>query len=165
MILHYLLKNKILIDDVALEFSEGRESVRMKLAGNYKADNQVIQMGSSEVKSIYQRRDIYQNSNSTENFFFLGYDKNDLLSEIEVHHCDKIKVLDTLFDFNDDLDSIASGLYRYSPISKHSEGEYFFKDLKIVIMDKTQMGGQGSTLGYFYCTSDATHIEDDSATN
>lgn len=165
MILHYLLKNKILIDDVALEFNEARESVRMKLAGSYKADNQIMQIGSSDKQSMYQRRDIYQNLNSTENFFFLSYDKNDLLSELEVHQCDKIKVLDALFDFNDELDSIALELCRYSPINNQSEGEYFFKDLKIVIMDKTQMGGEGSTLGYFYCAADVTHLEDENATN
>jgi hypothetical protein len=75
MILSYFPPSKISIDDVVLGFNESRELIRKKLIGGYKEDNQIIQMVSSEVELIYQRRDIYQNYNSTENFFFLGYDE------------------------------------------------------------------------------------------
>src|SRR5579863_8206325 len=124
MILSYFPPSKISIDDVVIGFNESRELIRKKLTGGYKEDNQIIQLGSSDMEPIYQRRDIYQNYNSTENFFFLGYDEGDLLTEIEVHWCDEIKVFDAAFNFNDSLDSIALKLDRYNPIASQSEGEY-----------------------------------------
>lgn len=117
-------------------------------------NNQLIEMGL-DIEPIYQRRDIYQNLNSTENLFFLGYDKEDLLTEIEVHQCSQIKILDIVFDFDFELDVIASLLSRIAPITAKSEGEYFFKSLKISLMDKRKIGGDDdSTLGYFYCASE-----------
>lgn len=118
-----------------------------------------MQISDSPTDLIYQRRDIYKNVNSTENIFFLSYDENDLLNEIEVHNCDKIKVNDFVFDFNDELDFIASGLNNYSLETRKGEGEYFFKDIKVTIMNKNQMGAEGGTLGYFYCAEDVTHLE------
>ncbi len=159
MILQYLPTDKIIIDGVLLEFYEDRDSIRPKIAASYKEDNQIIQFGDSDVESILQRRDIYQNINSSENFFFLGYDENDLLHEVEIHQWDKIKVFDVLFGFADELAFVAFDFSRYSPVSKKSEGEYFFKELKIVIMDQERMGGEGDSLGYFYCASDVKHLE------
>ena len=159
MILHYLLQNRILIDGIAFGFNEERDAVRLKLQGVYTPDDQIIHLGNSETESIYQRRDSYKDFNHTKNLFFLNYDTNDRLSEVEVHFCDQITVVSTLFDFNDNLDYIASIISEHSQKISHSDGEYFFKDLKIVIMDKQKMGGEGITLGYFYCASDVTHLE------
>lgn len=159
MIIHYLPSEAIIIDGVMIKFNESRESVRSKLLGTYKEENQTIQMGASTIEVLHQRRDIYKNFNNTINFFFLGYDEHDFLNEIEVHQCDKITVLDISIYFNDDLNHIALQLETKSPISRKGEGEYFFKDLKISIMDKSQMGGEGNSLGYFYCASDVSHLE------
>lgn len=163
MILQYFPTEKIAIDGIVLNFDEPRQSVRSKLGRNYREDNQIIPLGGDD-QPIYQRRDIYENTNASKNYFFLSYNRNDLLSEIEVHNCDKIKIYDIFFDFEDDLDSIASQLNEYSSMEKKDDGEYFFKELKTVIMDKNKMGGIGTSLGYFYCTSDVSHhaIGDDS---
>lgn len=158
MTVHYLPINKIIIDDVSLEFGESRSSVRQKLKYDHTEQNQVFNFDSSR-ETIYQRRDIYDIFDGSENFFFMGYDKNDFLCDIEVHRCDKIKVLSSVFDFNTELDNIASQLERYSPSIKQDKGEYFFKELKLVIVDKMEMGDEGTTLGYFYCASDISHLE------
>jgi hypothetical protein len=160
MEIFYLPPNRIVIDGTVMEFNEERELIRSKLEANYIEDNQVMQIGDSLTDLIYQRRDIFKNINSTDNYFFLGYDENDLLIEVEVHNCDKIKVIDFVFDFNDELDIIASGLSKYSFATQKSEGEYFFNDIKVSIINKSQMGAEGSTLGYFYCAKDVTHLED-----
>lgn len=159
MIIFYLPPKKISIDGIVIEFNEKRDLIRRKLGANYTEDNQVMQLGDSPMDAIYQRRDIFKNINSTENFFFLGYDKDDLLSEVEIHNCEKIIVNDFVFGFNDELDYVASELAKYSSVRKNGEGEYFFKDIKVSIMDKSQMGEEGSTLGYFYCAEDVTHLE------
>jgi hypothetical protein len=157
MIIEYLVPDKIAIDTIFIEFNEDRNSIRSKIGEDFKEDNQVIQFGENE--PIIQRRDIYQNIYSSDNFFFLGYDSNDLLSEVEIHHCSKIKVLDVLFGFEDEVDSVVSRLEKHSSVTEKGEGEYFFKDLKIVIMDAQSMGGEGSSLGYFYCATDVSHLE------
>jgi hypothetical protein len=77
---------------------------------------------------------------------------------VEVHRCERIEVLGVPFSLDDDLDSIALILSEYSEISILSEGEIFFKDLKMVISDKRKMGGEGDTLGYFYCANDVSHL-------
>lgn len=156
MIISYLPPKKIHFGRAILEFDEKRELVRDTLGMNYTENNEVMRVG--DVK-IYQRRDVYKNLYSAHNFFFLGYDQSDLLSEIEVHDCAKIKVNGIEFGFDDDLGSIAFQLSHYFSISRQSEGEYFFKEIGVVIMDKNRMGGKGSSLGYFYCALDVTHLE------
>ena len=159
MTIIYLAAKKITFDGVIIEFKEEREVIRSKLGKGYTEDNQVIQIGESDTDLIYQRRDIFKNLNLTDNFFFLGYDRNDLLNEVEVHDCDTIKVNDFAFGFDDELDYVASELAKYSSVRKNGDGEYFFKDIKVSIMDKNKMGGKGSTLGYFYCAEDVSHVE------
>jgi hypothetical protein len=155
MIFNYYPTNKIVINEIALEFGLKRELVRSKLAENYKAEDEIIDLGSS---IIHKKRDVYQNISSTENLFFLGYNFDNSLRDVEVHHCNQIKVLDIIFDFDQSLDSIAVQLSKYSSKWKKNDGNYFFEDLKMVICDQDQMGGERNTLGYFYCSSDLTHL-------
>lgn len=159
MTIVYLTPKLISIGKVTIEFNENREKIREKLGNDYIEDNQVIPIGELETDTIYQRRDIFNNLNSTDSYFFLNYDINDSLSEIEVHKCDLIIVNDFSFGFNDELDHIVSGLAKYSSIIKKGEGEFFLSDIKVSIIDKNKMGGEGSTLGYFYCAEDVSHLE------
>jgi hypothetical protein len=68
-------------------------------------------------------------------------------------------LLDVEFTFDDELDSIAFLLSERSEISKLREGEYFFKDLKVVISDHYSRGGEGDSIAYFYCAVDVSHLE------
>lgn len=158
MIFQYVPTKQIIIDRVVLEFLEQRDLVRKRLGVNYREDNQIIDLGD-DVSPVSQRRDIYQNINDSDNFFFLNYDQNDRLRDIEIHYCNKVRVFDIFFDFEEDIDSVATKLMRYSEYNKQSEGEYLFIDLKIVIVNKDQMGGEGNSIGYVYCSSDITHLE------
>jgi hypothetical protein len=158
MILKYYPPNEIAIDDIDLKFYESRHTVRVKLAREFEEDNQIIKLGDDEIEPFYMRRDIYKGISPTESFFFLDYDNNDQLTELEVHRCEKIEVLGFPFYFHDELDSIALILSKYSEISILSEGEIFFRDLKMVISDKRKMGGEGNSLCYFYCATDVSHL-------
>lgn len=156
MFFEYIPTGKIIIDGIVLEFGKRRSSIRTRLGGIYQEDNQVIQIGDG---SISQRRDIYADFNSKDNYFFLIYDEHDLLAEVEVHHCQSIKVLSAEFNFNNSLDEIAERLSIFSTIIRQSNGEIFAKDLKVVLMSKAQMGGDGDALGYFYCASGVSHLD------
>lgn len=160
MILRYFPTKEFSIDDVSLQFGMHREVVRVKLGGSHQEKNTVVSLGDS-VEPLVQRRDIYNKLDSTGDFFFLNYDKKDLLKELEVHDCEKIQVFDFLFDFNTELDVIAIELSKFSPITIKKDGEVFFKGLHISIIDKMRMGGEeDTTLGYFYCAADISHLDD-----
>lgn len=117
-----------------------------------------------EAEPIYVRRDIYEGAGSDETFFKLSYDGDDLLSEVEVHNCERIEVMGVSFGFNDDLEAIAFALSDIAELTILSDGEYFFKELKLTISSKWKMGSGGNTLGYFYCGADVSHLEFANAT-
>ena len=157
MILKYL-PPEIIVDKISITFKENRSIVRSKIKRDYTEDNRIIPLPNPNIEPLYMRRDIYKGKSASDTYFFLDYDKDDLLGEVEVHRCERIEVLDIAFDFNDELDSVAMMFSEFSEIRILSEGEVFFKDLKMVLSDKRKMGGEGSTIGYFYCTSDVSHI-------
>lgn len=159
MIFRYFPPDGMFIDEVKLDFGIPRKLVRSKLEATYQEDDQMIAINDSNSEAIYQRRDLYQNFNGSEDFFILSYDQDDSLNEVEIHMCDKISVLDIAFDFDSPLDSIISDLAEYSSITEQGRGDYLLRDLKIVVMDKEQMGSEGNSLGYFYCASDISHLE------
>jgi hypothetical protein len=84
MILRYLPKTEIYINNVSLRFGDQRESVRTKPGGRHEESNKIMSLGELD-DPIVQRLDIYDSLNSSEEFFFPDYDKNDLLAELEVH--------------------------------------------------------------------------------
>jgi len=157
MLFHYLPTNKIIVNDVVLEFGLKREMVREKLSLKYKADDQIIPLRDPS-KPIIQRRDIYQIQSQVQDFFFLDYDAKDLFAELEIHECEGIKINDFLFGFDDEVEYIASQLGEYSPVQTPRTGEYFFPKIKALILDKWQMGSEGTSLGYFYCAHDVSHL-------
>jgi hypothetical protein len=158
MIFNYISKDEFMLDNGSLQFGESRVVVREKIGRHYQEDNQIIDEGSSETEEIFLRRDIYEYYDSTKSYFFLSYDKHDFLSEIEIHQCTQMKIFDIVFDFNSKLDTIASQLAKYAVSEKRGTGEILLKDLNVLMMDKKTMGGQGHTLGYFYCAADIDHL-------
>lgn len=159
MTIIYSVPKVISIDGIVINFNEERETIRRKLGNDYREDNQVIALGEDNSDVIYQRRDIFKSLNFTGYYFFLIYNKKDLLNELEVHNCSMLQVNDFKFGFNDELNYVASELAKYSSVRKIDEGEYFFKEIKVSIMDKNKMGGEGSSLGYFYCSEDVSHLD------
>lgn len=155
MILRFVSISEIYFGNVRLNFGDPRESVRSKLGGSYQEKNQTLSLGDS-VAPMIQRRDIYDTlAGSTGNFFFLNYDENQLLAEIEVHKCEQIQVIDVVFDFESELDGVADRLSKYGQVDK-IYGGYLFKELHICMEENMEENG---TLKYFYCASDISHFE------
>lgn len=157
MVIQYSSSKEIKFENVVISFNEHRGIVRKKLNRDYEEVNEIIEFGEG-VEYLDMRRDIYGGQSSSELYFFLNYDKSDLLVEVEVHQCESIKVLDVSFDFEDELDLVALKLSKYSQVAILSEGEILFKDLKMVLSDKRKMGGEGNSIGYFYCSIDVSHL-------
>ena len=148
----------VYIGDTLLLWGNDRQQVRTLLNDNYEIGDNVIDLGDPN-QNIIQRRDIYKNYQEQDNFFFLNYDDNEQLTEVEVHHGINIEVAGITIDFSMDIVKAADLLGSISADNKRlSDGEYFFKDLKLTIACDDTMGGDGNELSYFYCSKDVSHL-------
>lgn len=139
--------------------------MRQLLKDRHEENNKIIDMSKyhdgSNNFNIIQRRDIYCNYQEQENFFFFNYDKDDFLSEIEIHHGIAIMVDETKLDFGKTFQENVSLLKNISLDNiEFSNGEHLFKDLKLTIADSESMGGEGPMLAYFYCAKNIDHLSD-----
>ena len=149
--------------DTVLLWGTDRQQVRRLLNDNFKIADDVIDLSQynngDTSKNIIQRRDIYENYKGQENFFFLNFDSNDKLTEIELHHGFIIGIEDVEIDFSMDVEKVAELLTSISNDKKQpSDGEYLFEKLKLTIASSDAMGGEGNELSYFYCGKDITHL-------
>ena len=150
----------VYIGDTLLLWGNDRQQVRTLLNDNYEIGDNVIDLGDPN-QNIIQRRDIYKNYQEQDNFFFLNYDDNEQLTEVEVHHGINIEVAGITIDFSMDIVKAADLLGSISADNKRlSDGEYFFKNLKLTIASSESMGGEGNELSYFYCSKDVSHLID-----
>lgn len=142
---------------------EERESVRLKLKNLHKEDDRVIEMShffnGDTSHDIDQKRDIYQDINGTKNYFFLSYDKDNFLSELEVHWGIKVSIDNIELEFEKDiniyLNQLTSKGYDFKEIE---QGNYLFEKLKITIADAESTGGDGNGLSYLYSGQDIEHL-------
>jgi hypothetical protein len=169
--LKYIPDVGISINGVELPWGIERELARRLLNDTYKSDDQVIDLSAEHDGNndyiFHQKRDIYENYSVTsdkkpweiDNLFFLGYDKNNLLSEVDVHAGLEIVVIDSTISFEQRLSEVVQYLQNISPEAIRSgDGEYFFKELKLTVSDERAMGGEGDNLGYFYCAANIDHL-------
>jgi hypothetical protein len=149
--------------DIILSWKIARQVSRELLNCKFKTEDYHFDLNkydngvTSEI--IKRRRDIYENYNGQQNFFFLNFDNNDKLTEIELHHGFVINIESVDIDFSMDIDKVAELLSSISNNkTKLSDGEYFFEKLKLTIASSEAMGGKGSELAYFYCSMDTSHL-------
>ena len=144
-------------------WNEDRISVRNKLQNQHKDDDRVIEMaeffGGDKSHNIEQRRDIYQDINNGINYFFLSYDKDDTLSELEINWGIEISVKEIQLQFEKDINIYLKEFERIGEkYSKTEEGNYLYENLKMTIADSESMGGEGTGLSYFYGSKDIQHL-------
>jgi hypothetical protein len=164
--LKYQPDKGISIGDKLLFWNADRQQVRALLNDEFKVDDDVIDLSKyndgDTSKKIIQRRDIYENYQGQDNFFFLNFDVHERLTEVEVHHGLDIDIESIVINNTMDIENIANLLDNISGDKKQlSDGEYFYKSLKLTIASSDAMGGDGKELGYFYCSKDVSHLVDD----
>jgi hypothetical protein len=132
------------INGIELNWGSKKDTIRMLLNAKYEAR---------------EGRDIYENYRNGDNLFFLNYDDNNSLRDLEVHRGFDIIVNNVVLSFEKELKEIVEDLSLVSPsVIEIGDGEYFFKDLKLTIADSNAMGGEGNELAYFYCSSNVDHL-------
>jgi hypothetical protein len=150
-------------DDTLLLWNTDRKQVRTLLNDKFEIADNVVDLSQynngDTSQNIIQRRDIYKNYKGKDNFFFLNFDTNDRLTEVELHHGLDVKIEDASLDFATDIEKAIELLDRISDKKEQlSEGEYFYKNLKLTVASSDAMGGEGRELSYFYCSKDVTHL-------
>ena len=153
MILECVPLKEIIIDKIRLPFGIPRELVRAKLGVTFEEQNEEIQLENAGTPIIH-RRDLYNQLQSNDSYFFLHYNENDCLIELEVHHCKKIKLYNLEFNFMDEAELIASELSHHADLTEEKDGYWHFGDIRVFLMDETQMGEEeNGNLGYFCCAA------------
>ena len=148
----------VLLGEDLLLWGSDRQQTRTVINGEFEISDNVIDLGDAS-QNITLHRDIYENYQGQANFFFLNFDEDEKLSEVEVHHGLIIKVDGVVIDFSMDLEKAAALLERISGDRQRlPDGGYFFKALKLTIANGETMGGEGIQLSYFYCSNDVSHL-------
>lgn len=150
-------------DNTVLLWDLDRQEVRKLLNDKFKIADEVIDLSEyhdgDTSKNIIQLRDIYENYKGLDNLFFLNFDANDKLTEIELQRGFIICIEGVEIDFSMKVEKVAELLTSISNEKKQlSEGEYFFKKLKLTVASSSAMGGDSSELAYFYCSKDVSHL-------
>jgi hypothetical protein len=161
--LTYQPDRSVSFGDLLLVWGTDRKQTRQQLNDNFEISDNVIDMSQynngDTSQNIIQRRDIYTNFQGQDNFFFLNFDNKDKLRDIEIHHGLDININGKVINFSMDIEKVAELLDNISDDKKIlSDGEYFFKDLKLTIASSKAMGGDCKELSYFYCSKDVTHL-------
>ena len=164
--LTYEPDKSICLDKLVLLWGADRNEIRQLLNDNFEISDNVIDLAKHDngdtSQNIIQRRDIYRNFQGQDNLFFLNFDNEDKLRDIEIHYGLDIYINGKVINFSMDIEKVAELLDNISVDKKLlSDGEYFFKDLKVTIANSDAMGGDGKELSYFYCSKDVTHLIDD----
>ena len=163
LLITYYPNNGILLNDINLHWGMDRETIRQLLNQSHKANDSIIDLSqfnnSNSAPDIVQKRDIYQNYEALDNYFFLNYDVEDLLEEIEIHNGPQIIVENIQLSFDKEISEILLDLKSICGDNEQlSPGEYLFADLKLTIADAEFMGMEGNTLAYFYCSKNIDHL-------
>ena len=163
--LTYQPDKSVSFGDLLLLWGTDRHQIRQLLNDNFEISDNVIDMSQynngDTAQNIIQRRDIYRNFQGHDNFFFVNFDNEDKLRDIEIHHGLDIDINGKVINFSMDIEKVAELLNNISDDKKLlSDGEYLFKDLKLTIASSDAMGGVGNELSYFYCSKDVSHLTD-----
>ena len=163
MNLEYLPNQGFILNSVKIEWNLERDTVRKRLGNKHKSDDQIIDVAEffdgDESKNIDQKRDIYESFYSEDDSFFLSYDQNNLLMELEVHSGFDIILDGIKLEFgNEILDYVKKFQMKGIEWTEIESGNYLMPILKANIMHSESLGGDGTGLRYFYGALDIGHL-------
>ena len=163
MNLEYLPNQGFIINSIKIEWNLERDSVRKHLENKHKSDDRIIDLAQffdgDKSKNIDQKRDIYKNVYSENDSFFLSYDQNNLLMELEVHSGFDIMMDGVKLEFgNEILDFIKKFENKGFEWTEMESGNYLLPKLKANIANSESLGGDGKGFGYFYGALDISHL-------
>ena len=161
--IEYIPGKGVIVDEQIIAWNTDRGAVRALFQWQHTENDSIIELAhffdGDETQNIEQKRDLYSNYGGTKNSFFLSYDTNNRLKEIEIHEGVSIKIDDTTIVFDTNiLDNVNSLKISHNACHEIEIGNFFFPALKMTIASHESMGGDGLGLGYFYCADDVSHL-------
>ena len=149
----------IKLNSKTINWLTDRDAVRKLIDLPFEEQDRVIDL--SENQSVQCRRDVYENINAEDNYIFFNYNIDNELTEVEVHWGVDITVKDVMLNFNSNIKSNVNALKKLTDNFKEIEpGNFLFPDLKLTIADNNSLGGEDHNLGYFYASTDISHLEE-----
>ena len=165
MTIDYFPKSGFSINDVSIKWSENREVIREKLNQKHKEDDNIIELSQffdgDKSQDIHQFRDIYEDYDLSKGYFFLNYDENGSLFELEIHGGVKITLNGILLEFEMPIEIVLDKLSVFNEVYEATAGNYLFPNLYMSISTNEAMGGVGKGLSYFYAARDIQHLKED----
>ena len=161
MEIKYIPNLGIEIDSEKIFWEDNRKEIRLKLRNLHKEND--FEMDNSESFggdnsfNIVQKRDIYENIKNEENLFFLNYNNENELTEIEFHIGIKLNIGNETIEIGEEMISVLEKL-NYSNIGDE-DGNFFLEELKLNISNDEFVGGDGSGLSYIYISKDKLERE------
>ena len=136
--------------------------VRGNLGGIFEEEDRMVDLSEyfedGENHTIEQRRDLYHDEEDSY-CFYLNYDDEDLLTELEVHSGLAILVNGHEMQFDSDIYRILESMNDSGNRGiELEEGNYLFQDLKMTIASSAATGGDGNGLAYFYGAENVEHL-------
>lgn len=163
MTIEYIPNIGFNFENFSFVWGQNRSEIREKLNHKHSEDDKIIEMADffqgDTSFDIEQKRDIYQNLNNSENYFFLNYDKDNKLSDLEVHWgiVIKIKTIELIFEIEiEKCIKLLKSIDEY--YTEIEDGNFLFPNLKMSIASSESMGGDGSGLSYFYASKEIEHL-------
>ena len=147
----------------SLKWLEARADIRQLLNDQHQCDDHTIDLSMAydgdTSHNVNVKRDIYENWGDEQFSFFLNYDAEDRLKEIEFHVWGNIVTNKIQFQKGQDIRLVFNHLKELDPEARElEEGMFFSNKLAILVASDNALGGDGNGLGYFYAGLDVTHL-------
>ncbi len=155
----------IRINQHDIEWGMSRESVRQRLGMPHKVDDYVFELKkyfpNEDKPPIETWRDIYKNWRGEDNYFFLYYDRDQRLTQLELHWGMPIRIGTVVLNFGEPLDSAVKQLAETGIAHRAIEEGLLFEREKFTLSDGAMIGSDREGLAYFYAAADVSHILND----
>lgn len=162
MRLEYIPRVGFVFEGKEVRWRSSRSVVRGNLGGIFEEEDRMVDLSEyfedGENHTIEQRRDLYHDEEDSY-CFYLNYDEEDLLTELEVHSGLAILVNGHEMQFDSDIYRILESMNDSGNRGiELEEGNYLFQDLKMTIASSAATGGDGNGLTYFYGAENVEHL-------
>lgn len=155
----YLPNQGFRINSELFSWGESRSSCRAKLKAQHEEEDRTLFEDKSSKEQILQKRDIYEDLEGGFNFFFLNYNSNEELHELELNWGVQLQVKEVQLNFEDNLQECKKQLSALDADSVELEkGSILFKNLLLNICNDKAMGGDGNGLSYVYAAANIDHL-------
>ena len=160
MEIKYIPNLGIEINSEKIFWYDSRHHIRLKFKNShtvddFEMDNSALFNGDHSY-NIVQKRDVYENFENGTNLFFMNYNEEDALIEIEFHTGITLQIENQKIEIGEEMNSVLQKFN--SQYIEIEEGNFYCRELKLNIADDIFMGGDGKGLSYIYIAKNELEV-------